>query len=722
MTQVSSVSRRSFLKFSALAGGGMLAAWHMPLSAADNESAAVGDAFQPNAFVRITPDNRITIITAAAEIGQGSLTAIPMLVAEELDADWDLVQWEQAPPTGKYDNPKTFTQLTAGSITISSFYQQQRKAGAAVKEVLIKAAARQWGVSASSLETKLSKVIDARSNRSATYGELASEAARIAVPRSPALKRPSEFTIIGKSKVRLDGAEKSNGSAKYGFDLYLPGMLTAVVERAPQFGAKVKNFDADVAKDVSGVVDVIEIPSGVAVVATDFWSAELGRKKLRASIEWDIPAASIFSSEDQFNHYDSLMDKRGTVRKNTGFVALAQARANKKLKSTFQFPYLAHAPMEPLNVVIDYNGRNCEIWCGTQWPDADRSVAARVLGLPLQRVNFHNMLSGGGFGRRGTMDQDFVREAAYLAKKVKKPLKLVWTREDDIKGGYYRPSAVVRLEGTLNRRGEVTSILGRIASQSVAIGPLMESFITLLGEDVRTAQGIRDIPYDVSNLRAEVHYEQYQVPVNWMRSVANSFNIFALETFVDELAELAGRDAYEFRRNMLESNPRCRRVLDVVAEVANWSSPAPAGMHRGIAILNSYNSYIAQVVEASLDSNQIKIHRVISVVDCGIAVNPDLVKAQIESGIVFGLSSAMGEISFDEEGKVQQNNFHNYPILKMNHAPAIETHLISSDEPPGGVGELGVPCVAPALANALYHATGERIRSLPMINESLQLI
>ncbi|MCG8316146.1 MAG: molybdopterin-dependent oxidoreductase, partial [Pseudomonadales bacterium] len=503
-----------------------------------------------------------------------------------------------------------------------------------------------------------------------------------------------------------------------GFDLYLPDMLTAQVERPPKFGAKLVSFNGEEVKTTPGVVEVVAIPSGIAVVGTDFWSVRQGRYRLRPV--WDLSESVSFNSQDQYSQYESLMDRRGTIRKNSGLVGIAQARADKKLESTYQFPYLAHAPMEPLNVVIDYTGRECNIWCGTQWPDADRAAAAGVLNLPLVRVNLHTMLSGGGFGRRGTMDQDFVREAAHLAKVIKKPLKLVWTREDDIKGGYYRPSAVVRLKGSLDRRGNVTSILGRIASQSVAIGPLVEAFITLIGEDVRTAQGLRDIPYDIPNLRAEVHYQENLVPVNWMRSVANSFNIFALETFIDELAEAAEQDAYEFRRNMLERNPRCRRVLDVVANAANWTSPLPAGSYRGIALLQSYNSYIAQVVEASLYGEQLKIHRVLSAVDCGIVINPDLVRAQIESGIVFGLSSAMGEISF-RDGEVVQNNFNNYSILKFNQTPAIETLIIDSEENPGGVGELGVPCVAPALANAVYHATGKRIKSLPMFNENLYL-
>lgn len=718
MTQVTPVSRRSFLKFSAISGGGMLAGWHIPLAAADSNGASVNGSFQPNAFIRITPDNRITVITAVAEIGQGTLTSLPMLVAEELDADWDLVTWELADSTREYNNPKTFTQLTAGSTTISSFYQQQREAGAAVKQVLKRAAARKWRTSVSSLETHLSKVIDPVNDRSITYGELASDASRFAVPRSPSLKKASEFTIIGKSKVRLDGAAKSNGTARYGFDLSKPGMLTAVVKRAPKFGAKLVNFNAGDVKSSPGVVDVVEIPSGVAVIGKDFWSVRQGRDKLL--VNWDFSDADTFSSDDQMAHYTELMDKRGNTRRNTGRVEVAQALAAQTLESTFEFPYLAHAPMEPLNVLIDYDGRHCEIWCGSQWPDADRATAANVLGLPVRRVTFHNILSGGGFGRRGTIDQDFVREAAHLAKVVRKPVKLVWTREDDIMGGYYRPSAVVRLKGSLNARGEVTSVLGRIASQSVAIGPILEAFVTLIGEDVRTTQGLQEIPYDIPNLRAEVHYETYKVPVNWMRSVANSFNIFALETFIDELAEAAGKDPYEFRRDMLGRNPRTRQVLDAVAEAANWSGPAPAGVYRGIALLNSYNSYIAQVVEASLDSNQIRIHRVFSAVDCGIAINPDLVKAQIESGIVFALSSAMGEISFTD-GDVGQNNFHNYPLLRMNQTPEIETLILSSDKDPGGVGELGVPCVAPALANALYQVTGTRIKSLPLFNQNLHL-
>ena len=718
MGNVSSVSRRHFIKLSAMAGGGMVAAWHMPLVAAGNEAAAAENAYQPNAFVRISPNNDITIITAVAEIGQGTLTALPMLVAEELDADWQRVKWELAASTREYNNPKTFTQLTAGSSTVTSFYQQQREAGAAVRAVLIKAAARKWSVSTSSLETSSGRVIDSANNRSATYGELASEAVNLSIPRSPSLKKPSEFTIIGSNKVRLDGQDKSTGAAVYGFDFSLPGMLTAVVMRAPKFGAKLIGFNAANIENNAGITNVLEIPSGVAVVGKDFWSVKKARDNLSA--QWDFNDAAEFSSADQLTHYKSLMNKRGTVRRNTGLVALAQARAHQQLESTFEFPYLAQAPMEPLNVVIDFNGRDCEIWCGTQWPDADRSAAANVLGIPLRRVKFNTMLSGGGFGRRGTMDQDFVREAAHLAKKVKKPIKLVWTREDDIKGGYYRPSAVVRLKGSLNRRGEVTSILGRIASQSVAIGPLMESFVTLLGEDVRTAQGIRDVPYDIPNLRAEVHYEKSAVPVNWMRSVANSFNVFALETFIDELAEATGQDPYEFRRTMLARNPRCLTVLDRVADAVNWKSPAPAGVYRGIALLNSYNSYIAQVVEASLNGSQLNILRVISAVDCGIAVNPDLVKAQIESGIVFGLSSAMGEIHL-KQGEVQQNNFHDYPILRINQSPEIETLLIDSNENPGGVGELGVPGVAPALANAIYQAKGERIKSLPMFGANLQM-
>ncbi|HET8705189.1 MAG TPA: molybdopterin cofactor-binding domain-containing protein, partial [Pseudomonadales bacterium] len=397
--------------------------------------------------------------------------------------------------------------------------------------------------------------------------------------------------------------------------------------------------------------------------------------------------------------------------------------AAKKLQSDFIFPYLAHAPMEPLNVVINYTGGNsCEIWCGSQWPDGDRAAAASALGISADKITFHNMLSGGGFGRRASPDHDFVVEAARLAKVLKKPVKVVWTREDDIQGGYYRPCAVSRLTGSLDSQGNVTSITGRIATQSVYGSALVENAAQLIGEDIRAGSGLQDQPYSIPNVRVDVHYMKNKVPVMWMRSVASSFNVYALETFIDELAYAAGKDPYQFRRAMLQDKPRLVGVLDAVAQASGWSSQPPTGVHRGIAVVNYNSSYLAQVVEASVSGKKLTINKVFSAVDCGIAVNPDLVKAQIESGIVFGLSSVvMGAITFDK-GDVQQSNFNDYPILRMNQAPAIETQIVNSGEAPGGVGELGVPAIGPALANAIFAATGKRIRNLPMADQNLNLL
>ncbi|MDR3417547.1 MAG: xanthine dehydrogenase family protein molybdopterin-binding subunit [Nevskia sp.] len=720
MADQSGLTRRSFLQVSATAGGGLLAAWYLPLLSPPAQAAAAAQqqAFQPNAFVRITADNWTTVIVAPAELGQGTMTAPPMLVAEELDADWNLVRFEQAPPTLPYSNPRIVTQLTAGSFVIVSRYQQQREAGAAVRDMLVQAAARQWNVSPATLQTRNSTVIDPVSGRSATYGSLAAAAA-VLPPLLPKLKDPKDFTIIGQPKARLDGAQKANGSTQYGIDVYLPGMLTALIARPPRFGGRVVSYDASAAMALPGVVEVHQIPGGVAVVGTDFWAAKQGRAALK--VKWDLSTAENITSADLYTSYGKLMAFPGTVRRYDGDVALARATAAQSLQADYSFPYLAHAPMEPLNVVIDYSPGNCEIWCGTQWPDADRLAASTVLGVPADLIKFHTMLSGGGFGRRGSVDNDFILDAAHVAKAVRGKVKVMWTREDDITGGHYRPAAVCRLTATLDQAGKLSSFTGRVAAQSVAYGALPELAVKVLGIDIRATEGLENMPYAVPNVEVDVHTVTNQVKVLWMRSVANSFNIFALETFVDELAQAAGQDPYQFRRGLLRNNARLLGVLDAAAQAAGWTTPPAAGVSRGIAALAGYGSYIAQVVEASVSGGQLGVLRGVSAVDCGIAVNPDLVKAQIESGIVFGLSSAlMGAITL-QDGVVQQSNFHDYPVLRMHQAPQTETVIVNSGESPGGVGELGVPCVAPALANALYGLTGKRVRSLPMSNQSLSL-
>jgi isoquinoline 1-oxidoreductase subunit beta len=641
-----------------------------------------------------------------------------MLVAEELDADWNRVRWEQAPASPAYAHPIFHTQLTGGSLTIPAQYEPQRKAGAAVREMLVAAAAKRWGVDLASLRTESSRVIHPASNRRATYGDLASEAVGILVPDTARLKDPKDFQIIGKSLGRLDALPKTDGSATFGIDVYIPNMLTALVARPPVFRGKARGFDATKAEAVPGVVGVYEIPSGIAVVAKDFWAAKQGRDAL--VIDWDPVAGERLSSEDQRVVYQKLMDIPGTVVRRDGDVALAEQSAKQRLSADLQFPYLAHATMEPQNAVVDLRHDRCEIWVGTQWQGGDQLAAAGLTGLPPEQIILHTMFVGGGFGRR--TNPPIVIEAVHIAKAARAPVKLMWTREDDIKGGFYQPAAACRLTAGLDGQGRVISWTDRIAVQSVASGTPFESALVKDGIDSQSVEGAAELPYAIPNVLIDLHTTHYNVPVWWLRSVGHSFNAFAVETFIDDLAHTAGKDPYQFRRDLLQDKPRHLGVLDTVAKAAEWSRQLPEGVHRGIALHASYGSFVANVIEVSVGANrELVIHRVVCAIDCGVAINPDLVKAQMESGIVFGLSAALfGEVTL-KGGVVEQGNFDDYPVLRMYQTPKIEVHLVESHEHPGGAGEPGVPCVAPALANAIFAATGERIRRLPLKHHDLQI-
>lgn len=707
-------TRRSFLQLSAVAGGGLLAAYVMPGTMRGVNAQATANALQPNAFVRITPDNIVTVIVGHTEMGQGVSTAIPMLVAEELDADWSLVRWEQSPTDPAYANPLLHQQLTGGSVTTPAQYEPQRRAGAAVRAVLMQAAARRWQVEPASLRTENSRVIHAASQRSASYGELASEAVGIAPPATPRLKDPKDFKIIGKPMRRLDARPKVDGSAKFGMDVQVPGMLTALIARAPLFGGKIASYDATATKAIAGVVGVYEVPEGIAVVARDFWSAKRGRDALVLS--YDPVVGERVSSSDQRFIYRNLMGQDGTPARVDGNVAQAQKAAAKTLSADYHFPYLTHATMEPLHAVIDYRGGDrAEVWMGTQWPEGDQTVTAAILGLKKEQVKVHTMLTGGGFGRRSSLGFDVITTAAHVAKAVKQPVKIIWTRDQDIKGGYYRPAAYCRLSATLDARGSITSWTNRIAVQSIATNTVMEGFIVKNGVDHLSVEGADSLPYAVPNVKVDLHTPRYQVPVLWMRSVGHSFNAFAVECFFDEVAAAAKRDPLQLRREMLKGRPRHLAVLDAVAKLANWSRPRRSGVHRGIVVHESYNSFVANVVEASVSADRtLTIHRVCCAIDCGVAINTDLIIAQMESSIVFALSAALwGEVTLNK-GEVEQSNFDDYPVMRMYQTPKIEVVVLPSFEKPGGVGEPGVAAVAPALANAIFAATGEPVRSLPL--------
>ncbi|AXQ31526.1 xanthine dehydrogenase family protein molybdopterin-binding subunit [Solimonas sp. K1W22B-7] len=720
----SGMTRRDFLRVSAMAGGGLLAACNFapesePVQAPPTPGPGpVGDAWQANAFVRIAPDNRITIIVGSAEIGQGTSTVVPMMVAEELDADWSQVSWEQSPTARDYANPRNFSQLTAGSATVRGVYLPQRRAGAAIREMLVKAAASLWGVSEDRLRTQASRVIDDAGGRSASYGELAGAAAQLRAPRNPVLKNPADFRIIGQSKRRLDGAQKSDGSTVFGSDLHIPGMLIALIARPAPSGRlgsgadTPESWNREAAMAVPGVEDVFVVDAGVVVVAQDFWAAKQGRDRL--AVQWQRSSRPHVSSDEQRQRYTEKLDRLGAVLHRKGSGAQLQRRGNTVISADYHFPYLAHAPMEPLNVVIDYAPGRCEIWTGTQWPDGDRGVAARVLGMQAAQIRFNTLPSGGSFGRRACSAHDFVDEAAQVAKVLQKPVKVMWTREDDIRGGYYRPSASSRLSATLDSQGLPSSWAQRMVAQSLIGNAVIDELGSLAGTETNSAQGATDLPYAIPNQRVDVHSSYDPVTVLWMRSVSSSFNVYAREAFLDELAQAAGQDPLQYRRRLLQGTPRLLAVLDAAASAAGWGS-APAGHHQGIAVFQAYGSCIAQVVEASVGADRVlKIHRVTSAVDCGTAINPDLVAAQIESAAVFALSSVLfGEITL-EDGEPQQGNFHDYPILRMHQTPRIDTVFVNSGGEPGGVGELGVPAVGPALANAIFGALGERIRELPM--------
>lgn len=714
----SATGRRAFLQLLAVSGGGLLVGLG-GLAAADAEAqqpSAGAAPLQASPFVRLSPDGTVTIIIGSVEMGQGAATVMPMLVAEELDADWSQVRWEQAPTDKAYQNPLMHQQVTGGSLTVIGQFEPHRRAGAAVRELLVAAAAKRWGVAPDSLRTERGRVLHAASGRSAGYGELLGEAAGLPLPTNPRLKDPKDFRIIGRSTLRLDAVDKSNGSARFGIDAQVPGMLTALIARPPLFGGKVARFDAAAAQAMPNVVGIHAVPEGVAVVAKDYWSAWRAREALR--LDFDPVVGERISSEAQRAMYQRLMALDGTVARQEGTDSGARAEA-RTLTADYWFPYLTHAAMEPLSATIDWRGGDrAEAWMSTQWPEGDRAAIARVLGLAPEQVGFHTLLAGGGFGRRSSLGFDVATTTAHVAKAVRQPVKVIWTRDQDIRGGYYRPSAYHRLSAAWDAQGRIVSFTDRIAVQSIAADTVAEGSQVKNGVDDLSVEGSADMPYSFAHLRVDLHSPRFQVPVLWMRSVGHSHNTFAVEHFLDEVARATRQDPYRLRRTLLAGKPRHLAVLDAAARMARWSEAPPEGVTRGIAFCASYGSLVAQVVEAKIGADRsLRVHKVYCVVDCGIAVNPDLVKAQMESSIVFGLSSALfGEITLDK-GQVRQSNFDDYPVLRMHQCPPMEIQVVASSEKPGGAGEPGVPCVAPALANAVLSATGRPVRELPLSHQ-----
>ena len=714
------LTRRTFLKVSA--GAGLTLAVYSGPAAAQS---AAGKPADPNAFVRIGDDNTVTVIVKHLEMGQGTFTGLPTLVAEELDAAWSQVRAEGAPADASRYNNLAWgpAQGTGGSSSLPNSFMQYREAGAAARAMLVAAAAKRWNVEAASIAVK-NGVVTAAGGKRATFGELAGAAAQEPVPASVKLKDAADFVYIGKSFPRTDSAAKSTGKATFTQDVKLPGMLTAVVLHAPRFGTRAKSFDTDDVVGVAGVRYVIEVPNGIAVVATSFWAAKKGRDALK--VVWDDTTGFKGSTSEIFDEYRRLAKTPGKPVRNDGDAAKALAAGGKRIDAEYLFPYLAHAPMEPLNCVAKLSADRCEIWNGEQFHTGDQMAVAALLGLKPEQVVIHQVFAGGSFGRRASSMSDYVLEAAAIVRGMAKsgkrdiPVKLVWTREDDMTGGYYRPAYLHTLSAAVDANGNAAAWQHRIVGQSITEGTPIAAMTTKNGIDQTSVEGASNLPYAIPNLAVDLHTPSIDVPVLWWRSVGSTHTAYSTETMIDELAFAAGKDPVEFRKALLADKPRHRGVLELAAKEAGWGSslaPGKAGTKRGrgVAVHESFNTYVAEIAEVTIDaSNAIKVDRVVCAVDCGVAVNPDVIRAQMEGGIGFALAAALyGKITL-KDGAVEQTNFHQYQVLRINEMPKVDVHIVASDAKPSGVGEPGVPPLAPAVANAIAAATGKRLRTLPL--------
>ena len=680
-------------------------------------AAGAGPAsFAPNAFLRIGTDGSITVISKHLEMGQGSYTGIATVLAEELDADWTRVRVESAPADVKlYANLAFGMQGTGGSSAMANSWLQLRDAGAKGRAILLAAAAKEWNVPVTELSTDKGVVYHAASKRETSYGSLSAKAAALPVPEKVTLKDPKDFKLIGWHAARVDVPAKVDGTAQFTLDVALPGMLVALLKRPPLFGATVKSFDATAAAAVPGVVKVVQVPNGVAIVAKGFWAAKQGRDAL--VVEWDESQAEKRSSSDIIAEYRRLADQPALSARKVGDAVPAIQHAAKKVSASYEFPYLAHAPMEPLDAVVKLTPSSCEIWAGDQFQTLDQANAAKTAGLDPQQVSIHTLYAGGSFGRRANVRSDYIVEAVSIAKAYGAdgtPIKLQWTREDDLHGGLYRPMYFHKLEAGLNENKELVGWRHVIVGQSIMGGGPFEVMVKN-GIDPTSVEGAATIAYDIPNIDVELSTTKTGVPVLWWRVVGSSHTTFAVEAFIDEVAHAAGKDPFTFRRDLLAHEPRMRAVLELAAEKAGWNSgPLPKGKGRGIAVGEAFKTFVAQVAEVSVDhAGQVTVDRVVCAVDCGIPINPDVIRAQMEGGIGFGLGAVMFGAITMKDGRVEQDNFNGYRVLRINEMPKVEVHIVPSGEPPTGVGEPGVAPVGPAVANAIFAATGKRVHVLP---------
>lgn len=707
------LSRRDFMRAGLTAGAGLAVAIYLP-GCAPRAPVVTGPPFEPNAWLKIGTDGVVTVVVDKSEMGQGVLTALPQMIMEELDGDWTTVKVEQAPAGPQYLNPAFGLQGTGGSTSVSTSMQPLREAGARARAMLIAAAAQEWGIDPSACSTENGYVLETGTRRRLSYGALTVAAATMPVPEAVTLKDPKDFKLIGQSLKRLDLHDKVTGRAGFGIDAHVEGMRVAVVARAPALGATVVSFDAAPALAVPGVEQVVQIGSGVAVVATGYWAATKGREALQ--VTWSESPMAGVSSAGLSARFRALAAQPGITARHDGDAAAALRGAATRVEATYEAPYLAHATMEPMNCAAWVEADKCTVWAPTQFQSGAgigaQGIAAMLTGLPESAVTVHTTLLGGGFGRR--FELDFIIDAVEVSKAITGPVKVIWPREDDVRHDFFRPATCSRLTAGLDAAGQPVAW-----SQTVVCPSIMSRFTQVFGPlpngvDGSSVDGITDIPYGIPNFHCGWVNAEVGVPIGFWRSVGHSQNAFVAEGFIDELAHAAGADPYEFRRGLLASAPRHRGVLELAASRAGWGTPLPESRARGIAVVHSFGSYVAEVAEVSIQDGKVRVHRVVCAVDCGMVVNPDIVAAQMESGIVFGLTAALyGRITL-EDGRVVEGNFDSYPMLRMHEMPVVEVHIVPSAEAPGGVGEPGTPPIAPAVVNALYALTGQRIRSLPI--------
>jgi isoquinoline 1-oxidoreductase beta subunit len=725
MTEKIELDRRSFLQASIIAGGALLLGFNLPTkSRAEERFTPANDLqthFQPNSFLKIAKDGKITVVVGQAEMGQGVLTSLPMIIAEELEVDWKNVGFEHGPAGQAFINPMLGSQITGGSSSVKAFFEPLRKSAASVREMLISAAAQTWNIAPETCRAESGKIVHTASKRTLAYGELLEKAAKITPNPNPKLKDPKDFKIIGKNMPRLDTPGKVNGSGIFGIDVKVEGMLTATILRCPIFEGKVRSFDDTATKAVKGVRAVVPLGYGVAVIADNYWAAKKGRDKLK--VEWDGGKFSNVSSQSIYQTYkDAADNEKGLEAKKVGDAKTAKAKALKTVEAVYFAPYLSHATMEPMNFTADVRADRCELWGGIQGQLIIQKVVAETLKLAPEKVKVNTTLLGGGFGRR--IGLDYVMDAVLLSKTVGKPVKVIWTREDDMQHDFYRPATYNKMSAGIDANGAPVFWEHRVVNPSIMapLAPVLFGFeMPPTQVDDSSVEGASTLPYDFPNLQVDWIRKDTGVPVGFWRSVGSSHTAFSTECFLDEVAFAAKKDPYEFRRALLEKHPRHKGALELAATKAGWGQPLPKGVARGIAVHESFGSYVAQVAEISVDElGKVKVHRVVCAVDCGQVVNPDTVVAQMEGSIIFGLTAALyGEITI-KDGRVEQRNFYDYKMLRMNETPKIEVYIVPSTEKHGGVGEPGTPPIAPAVVNAIFAATGKRIRSLPIRAEELK--